>query len=286
MHNFNDLNQSESPEQAGRGRRGFGRRGPGFGPGFGSEQMGPGGRRGRGFGQGGSDEAENQHPGHDENCRCGGGDQGHERGSRGRGGRPGFGGPFGGFGGPGFGGPGFGPQGPGFGPGFGFGGPMGPGGRGRGGRGPGRGRKGDVRNAILALLNEQPMNGYQLINAISEKTNGLWSPSAGSVYPALGLLTDEGLIREVEVDGKKVNELTDAGREHIASHAEELNNPWDKVAQPHQGFLDIRPEVAQLAMAVQQVVMSGDQAQIESVRGILDAAKKDIYRLLAGDADS
>ena len=91
----------------------------------------------------------------------------------------------------------------------------------RGGRGPGRGRRGDVRNAILALLAEQPMNGYQLINEISERTNGLWSPSAGSVYPALGLLLDEGLIVDREIDGKRVHELTEAGRAYVAEHADE-----------------------------------------------------------------
>jgi len=172
-----------------------------------------------------------------------------------------------------------------FGPGFGPMGPMGgPGFRGRpGGRGPGRGRKGDVRNAILALLAEQPMNGYQLIGAINERSQGLWSPSAGSIYPALGLLTDEGLIRETESDGRKAHELTDAGRAYVEEHADELEAPWDRVTGPHQGYLDVRPEARQLAMAVQQVVMAGDRDQIEAVRRILDTARRDVYRLLAGD---
>lgn len=275
----------EAPEwgQGPDSRQGFGRRhgfaGPrgGFpgmaqgqhGPGRGFDRMGGGGRRDRaagtaeGFGEGfdGFDAGFGAFPQGDD----------HREGGRGngpRGGRPGFGGPdFGGM-------PGFGP---------GFGGPMGGPRGGRGGRGPGRGRKGDVRNAILALLKDQPMNGYQLITAISEKSEGLWSPSAGSVYPALGLLTDEGLIRETQADGKKVSELTEAGREYVEQHADELDAPWQKVAGPHRGFLDMRPEVGQLAMAVQQVAMQGDQAQIEAVRGILDRARKDIYRLLAGD---
>ena len=153
----------------------------------------------------------------------------------------------------------------------------------RGGRGPGRGRRGDVRNAILALLAEQPMNGYQLINEISERTNGLWSPSAGSVYPALGLLLDEGLIVDREIDGKRVHELTEAGRAYVAEHADELTDPWERVTAGHRGFLDMRPEIAQLAMAVQQVAMSGDENQIQSARQILDRARRDIYRLLAGD---
>src|SRR5690625_1622012 len=85
--------------------------------------------------------------------------------------------------------PGFGP-----GPGFGFGpGPRG-GRRGHGRRGHGRGRRGDVRAAILLLLAERPMHGYEMIQQIAERSQELWRPSPGSVYPTLQLLTDEGLI--------------------------------------------------------------------------------------------
>lgn len=161
-------------------------------------------------------------------------------------------------------------------------GPWGEGGPGRrGGRGPGRGRKGDVRNAILALLKDQELNGYGMISAISEKTDGLWSPSAGSIYPALGLLEDEGLIEPAEASGKKVYRLTEAGRTHVDEHADALANPWEKVAQPHQGFLDVRSDMHQLGMAVQQVVVAGDQGQLEKVKAILESARKDVYRLLA-----
>ena len=99
------------------------------------------------------------------------------------------------------GGPGPWGPGPGQGP-FGFemrGGPFGPPKfRGPGGRGP-RVRRGDVRAAILDLLSEgreesRPWNGYQVIQEISERTQGVWRPSAGSVYPALQQLEDEGLI--------------------------------------------------------------------------------------------
>ncbi|WP_186812776.1 PadR family transcriptional regulator, partial [Cellulomonas hominis] len=95
----------------------------------------------------------------------------------GRGGRGHHGG-HGGFGPRGFGGgPGFGPGGPGFAPGFGPGpGPGGPGGSRRGRR-----PRGDVRNAILLLLAEQPMHGYQLMEAIAERSGGRWRPSPGAV---------------------------------------------------------------------------------------------------------
>lgn len=154
---------------------------------------------------------------------------------------------------------------------------------GRRGHGPGRGRRGDVRNAILALLAEAPHNGYQIIGQIAERTDGLWRPSAGSVYPALGLLEDEGLAEPTEANGHKAFQLTDAGRDYVAANAEQLTEPWARVARPHEHYLDVRKEVGALAMALQQVVLAGDAAQIKAARGILDEARRGIYRVLAGD---
>src|SRR6201992_1633393 len=87
----------------------------------------------------------------------------------------------------------------------GFGGP------GRGGRGP-RARRGDVRAAVLALLADRPMHGYEMIKEIEERSEGAWTPSAGSIYPMLQLLEDEGLIRGEETDGKRRFSLTREGR--------------------------------------------------------------------------
>src|SRR4051794_27554760 len=108
---------------------------------------------------------------------------------------------------------------------FWFGGPMG----GRGGpfgRG-GRARRGDVRAALLALLAEEPRNGYQLMQEIERRSEGVWRPSPGSVYPALQQLEDEGLVRQVEQEGRKLYELTDEGRAHVAERGDELAAPWD-----------------------------------------------------------
>src|SRR5580693_5727276 len=75
-------------------------------------------------------------------------------------------------------------------------GPFGPGGpRGRGRRA----RRGDIRTAALLLLAEEPRNGYQIMQEVQERSGGVWSPSPGSVYPALQQLEDEGLIRTEEV---------------------------------------------------------------------------------------
>src|SRR5271156_3951262 len=116
------------------------------------------------------------------------------------------------------GGPGPGPWGPGPGamPGpFGMrGGPFGPPRfRGPGGRGP-RVRRGDVRAAILDLLAEgQAWNGYQIIQEIGERTQGVWRPSAGSGYPALQQLEDEGLIAAAAGEDRRGDyTLTDEGR--------------------------------------------------------------------------
>src|SRR5881396_519230 len=83
--------------------------------------------------------------------------------------------------------------------------------------GPGFGRRrrmrrGDVRAALLVLLAEEPRNGYGLMQEIERRSDGVWRPSPGSVYPALALLEDEGLVRTTEEDGRKVFTLTDAGR--------------------------------------------------------------------------
>src|SRR3954462_54518 len=87
----------------------------------------------------------------------------------------------------------------------------------RGGRGHGRGRhrvrRGDVRSAILALLDDRPMHGYERIQGLEERTGGRWTPSAGSIYPTLQLLEDEGLVTPEEVEGRKVFSLTESGKE-------------------------------------------------------------------------
>jgi DNA-binding PadR family transcriptional regulator len=168
--------------------------------------------------------------------------------------------------------PGFGPAG--FGPfGFGGGGPF--------RRGP-RVRRGDVRAAALALLAEQPLNGYQIIQQIAERSDGVWRPSPGSVYPALQQLEDEGLIRSVERDGRRAFELTDAGRAHVEEHRDELTAPWEAVADTvTDEVLELRDLGAQLFMAYMQVAHAGSQAQVAEARRVLVEARRALYRILA-----
>ncbi|GLX94367.1 PadR family transcriptional regulator [Herbidospora sp. NBRC 101105] len=196
----------------------------------------------------------------------GGGPHDHRhRGHRGRGG------PWGG-------GPGFGPGGP-FGPGF----PFGP-------RGFGRGRKakrGDVRAAILALLSEEPRNGYQIIQEIAERSQGGWKPSPGAVYPALQQLTDEGLVRSEEADGRKTFTLTDAGRAYVTEHQDEVRAPWEEMTP------DIGDNVHELfdlsrqaASALFQIAQTGSESQVRQAKKILAETRRKLYQVLAdGDTD-
>jgi DNA-binding PadR family transcriptional regulator len=156
-------------------------------------------------------------------------------------------------------------------------------------RGARRGRRGDVRRAVLSLLAEEPMNGYQIITAIAERSDGAWQPGPGSVYPALHALHEDGLVDPVEsgpegvLGRRKVHALSDAGRAHVEEHAEELKAAWEQSTAPQVGFRELRQEVHQLHGAIQQVGMSGRPEAIDAARKALAGARRAIYRLLAED---
>jgi DNA-binding PadR family transcriptional regulator len=164
-------------------------------------------------------------------------------------------------------------------PGFGFSEP-------RWRRGP-RAKRGDVRAAALALLAEEPRNGYQIIQEIEERSRGMWRPSPGSVYPALQQLEDEGLIRSEDGDGgRKAFHLTDDGRAYVERHADELTAPWDTVAGTvGDDMIDMHQLCAQVTMAATQVLQVGTPAQTESARRILMQARRNLYGILASEDD-
>jgi DNA-binding PadR family transcriptional regulator len=167
------------------------------------------------------------------------------------------------------------------------GGPFGPPGMGRGfaGRGP-RVRRGDVRAAILDVLAEgQPWNGYQLIQEIGARTQGVWRPSAGSVYPALQQLEDEGLITaEAGEDRRRNYTLTDEGREYVTAHADELRAAWDAVTgSVDDAMFQIHGLAKQVMMATMQVSQAGSPAQVQQASKILADTRKALYRILAAD---
>jgi DNA-binding PadR family transcriptional regulator len=149
----------------------------------------------------------------------------------------------------------------------------------------GRARRGDVRLALLRLLAEEPRNGYQLMQAIEERSEGLWRPSPGSVYPTLAQLEDEALIRSADSEGARRFEITDAGREHLEGRADEPA-PWEPAADAADDPLsELAPLVIQIGKATFQVASVGDRAQRERARALLADTRRALYRILAEDAD-
>jgi DNA-binding PadR family transcriptional regulator len=189
----------------------------------------------------------------------GGGHRHHRGGSGSRGGFP-----FGGFGGSGF------PSGPSW----------------RGGR---KARRGDIRTAALLLLAEEPRNGYQIMQEVQERSDGVWHPSPGSVYPALQQLEDEGLIRSEELDGRKVFRLTDAGRAHVEERGADRPAPWEQMSGDlGTQAVELAKIMREVAFAFKQVLHTGSDTQIEEARKVLATARRDLYRILAegGDPES
>jgi DNA-binding PadR family transcriptional regulator len=159
------------------------------------------------------------------------------------------------------------------------------------GRNPWRGSRrrraagrGDVRTAALALLAEQPLHGYQIIQEITERSGGTWRPSPGSVYPALQQLADEGLVRIQDADGRKVVHLTESGQTYVQAHREELDAVWNLATS--DGDADVRTLfdlMRQVGFAAAQVARAGDASQVGKAHDILDSARRGLYRVLAGD---
>ena len=169
----------------------------------------------------------------------------------------------------------------------GFPGPFGPGWggpRGRRGRGPGgRARRGDVRAAVLALLTERPMHGYEIIQELAERTSGVWKPSPGSVYPTLQLLEDEGYVVAEEDGGKRRFSLTESGRSAAAEMAGN-KTPWEEVNDDvDPGARDLREGVGQLAIAAMQIARVGTAAQQAEAATALGETRRRLYAILAAE---
>ncbi len=143
-------------------------------------------------------------------------------------------------------------------------------------------RRGDVRAALLVLLAEEPRNGYGLMQEIEARSGGAWRPSPGSVYPALSQLEDEGLVRAEETGGRKLFDLTDAGRTYVTENAEELGTPWEE-AGGSEAVGELRTLVFSVGAAVMQVVQAGTEAQAAEAAKVLEETRRSLYRILAGD---
>ena len=175
--------------------------------------------------------------------------------------------------------------------------PGGPGGWGPGGGPPGappwaqwfgrahRARRGDVRGAILLVLADKPLNGYQIMQELAQRTGGTWRPSSGSVYPTLQQLEDEGLVddagRAEQGATGRVFKLTERGKTYVGKHRDELETAWPET--PEAGD-DPRAELMHLGAAIGQIMRAGTPAQISEARKLLVELRRKLYGLLASDA--
>jgi DNA-binding PadR family transcriptional regulator len=160
------------------------------------------------------------------------------------------------------------------GPPFGF--PPGGGLRGR------RARRGDIRTALLALLVERPMHGYEMLRELEQRSGAMWKPSAGSVYPTLQLLEDEGLVKGHDVDGRRTFAITDAGKTELKSRKREREGegmPWeDRGDDPARELREAAISVGEAAMQVARVA-SGEP--VARALEILRDARRRLYAVLA-----
>jgi len=155
----------------------------------------------------------------------------------------------------------------------------GPGGHRRGGRM----RRGEIRTALLSALADEPGHGYEVMQRLEERSGGTWRPSPGSVYPTLQQLQDEGLVTSTERDGKRVFEITEAGRTELAERTKVAgpapwtdDNAWSVFAQLREGAVGIM-------QASRQIAKSGNEAQIQRAVEIVRDARKRLYQLLGED---
>jgi DNA-binding PadR family transcriptional regulator len=160
-------------------------------------------------------------------------------------------------------------------------------------RGP-RVRRGDVRSAILDVLRAaeasgEPVNGYQVIQQINERSDGAWRPSPGSVYPTIQQLQDEGLVETDDERSRRSLALTEEGRAYVAEHADELAavwRPFDRSAREDEtSFSGLKPEIGQVMGAVWQIVTSGSEQQQRAAIDVLVETRRKLYGILADGDD-
>lgn len=146
------------------------------------------------------------------------------------------------------------------------------GGGGHHGGGGRRARRGNVRAAVLALLSEQPMHGYQMIQELSRRSGGAWTPSPGSIYPTLQMLEDEGLVTSRQSpDGKRLFELTEAGRAE-ASNARGAagHRPWEASGHGRGGTpFEFGSDIRDIVVALVYAATNGTDEQRSEIVALL-----------------
>jgi DNA-binding PadR family transcriptional regulator len=142
---------------------------------------------------------------------------------------------------------------------------------------------GEIRLAILSLLSEGPKHGYQLMKEMKERSGGVYSASAGSVYPTLQQLEDELLIKSVQQNGRRVYELTAAGREELAKDPDGVRRIWERAEECEDWGQFMGPDTWMVYPAFGPLIKASLRAAkrrgMEPVRDILDRARRELEDL-------
>ena len=145
-----------------------------------------------------------------------------------------------------------------------------------------RARRGDMQAAILGLLAEKPMHGYQVIQELAERSGGVWTPGPGSVYPTLQAMEEQGLVTGEQDGSRRVFTLTDTGRAALGSQEHDREPmPWEQIAQASGPRLAMRQSIGTLFAASAQIERTGTDDQVERAVALLDQTRKALYLLLA-----
>lgn len=147
---------------------------------------------------------------------------------------------------------------------------------------------GEVRLAILSLLAEGPKHGYQLMKEMQDRSGGLYRASAGSVYPTLQQLEDEGLIESDPREGKRVYRITEAGRQELAADPDAVRRIWERAESWEDWGQCMGPQVFAFAGPIAALMKAtlratswaaGRPERDERVREILQRACRELEQL-------
>jgi DNA-binding PadR family transcriptional regulator len=145
----------------------------------------------------------------------------------------------------------------------------------------GRAQRGDVRVAIMILLAEQPMHGYQLMQAMADRTQGAWRPSAGAIYPTLASLKEAGLVSVQAVDGRKLASLTDKGETYVRENRSGFADPFEPLIAESGGEHDLRGPLDEIRATTRLLARTGSDTQIQAAREILIDGLRSLNSILA-----
>ena len=148
--------------------------------------------------------------------------------------------------------------------------------------------RGDIRLVMLALLQERPMHGYEVIRELERRFGGSYAPSPGTVYPTLQLLEDMGYVSALERDGKRVYSLTDAGGSHLQEHRQRVEEIWARVEGNNRRRYfedaDLRQEFAMFMTVLPMLMKRASPEQATRMRDVLARARREMEDIMRAEA--